>query len=405
MSKVEKKDEKSYSGYAGDLSPEQEKVLAEFRTLVLAEKIDEKKDDKTDKTEKTDKTDKKDEKKDKVERRPIDPVTDDFALLRFLRARKFDLKGASDMRTKHMVWRKKWDIDNYALGPKPPKYDLVQKVIPQSQNHGLDREGRPVTFEKYGRADAATMISLMTPEEYLRIHIYKFQHLLLKTEEASKKFGKNIETFTLVLDLEGIKMDTRKTNDFLTICSLNDADNYPERLGRMIIINTPWVFSFLWKIVAPFIDAKTKSKISIIYGNYTEDLLKYIPPETLPKEYGGSCSCKGSTSKCIPEYDLSDLRISDMSDVNGGDVDKVTIPAGKKHEIKLVAGAKGASVHWFFRVQGDYNITFRIEVAEEKKEKQVVRKVAKALADQGSHTIQFPATITVIFDNEFLFPS
>jgi len=304
------------------------------------------------------------------------------------------------MRTKHMEWRKKWDIDNYGNGPKPPKFDLVQKVIPQSQSHGLDREGRPISFEKYGRADAATMISLLTPEEYLRVHIYKFQNLLMKAEESSKTLDKNIETFTLVLDLEGIKMDTRKTNDFLTVCSLNDADNYPERLGRMIIINTPWVFSFIWKIVAPFIDAKTKSKISIVYGKYTDDLLKYIPMESLPKEYGGPCSCKGSSSKCIPEFDLSDLRISDMSDVNG-DVDKITVSAGKKHEIKLVAGPKGASVHWFFRVQGDYNITFRIEVSEEKKEKQVVRNVAKALADQGSYTIKVPANISVIFDNEF----
>jgi len=122
--------------------------------------------------------------------------------------------------------------------------------------------------------------------------------------------------------------------------------------------------------------------------------------ESLPKEYGGTCSCKGSSAKCIPEFDLSDLRISDMSDVNG-DVDKVTVGAGKKHEIKLTAGSKGASVHWFFRVQGDYNITFRIEVAEEKKEKQIVRTVAKALADQGSYTIKVPANITVVFDNEF----
>jgi len=233
------------------------------------------------------------------------------------------------------------------------------------------------------------------------VHIYKMQSLLAKADESSKKLGKNIETFTLVLDMDGVKMDTRKTNDFLTICSLNDADNYPERLGHMLIINTPWVFSVIWKIVSPFIDAKTKSKIHIIYGKYTEDLLKYIPAESLPKEYGGiSCSCQGS--KCIPEHDLSSLRISDMSDVSG-DIDKLVVANGKKFEVKLQAGAKGATVHWYFRVQGDYTISFRVEVDEQGKGKQVARNVVKVLADQGSYTVHAPATITVVFDNAFSF--
>jgi len=242
----------------------------------------------------------------------------------------------------------------------------------------------------------------MSPEEYLRVHIYKMQTLLSRAEESSKKLGKNVETFTLVLDMDGVKMDTRKTNDFLTICSLNDADNYPERLGHMLIINTPWVFSIIWKIVSPFIDAKTKAKIHIIYGKYTEDLLKFIPAESLPKEYGGSCECKGSAQKCITEHDITSLRISDMSDVSG-DIDKVTISAGKKFEVKLQAGAKGATAHWYFRVEGDYTVSFRVEIYEQGKPKHIARSVTKVLADQGSHTVHAPATIVIYFDNEFSF--
>ena len=38
-------------------------------------------------------------------------------------------------------------------------------------------------------------------------------------------------------------------------------DYYPERLGKLFIVNAPYIFMKVWKIIYPFIDNKTKKKV------------------------------------------------------------------------------------------------------------------------------------------------
>lgn len=40
--------------------------------------------------------------------------------------------------------------------------------------------------------------------------------------------------------------------------------NYPERLGRMWMINAPWLFSGLWRVIKKMLDKKTTDKV--IFG-------------------------------------------------------------------------------------------------------------------------------------------
>ncbi len=68
---------------------------------------------------------------------------------------------------------------------------------------------------------------------------------------------------------------------------------YPERLGRMYLINTNWLFTGVWRMVRPLLDPVTVEKIHVLGGNYQKDLLAQIPAENLPKEFGGSCQGEG----------------------------------------------------------------------------------------------------------------
>jgi len=38
-------------------------------------------------------------------------------------------------------------------------------------------------------------------------------------------------------------------------------DYYPERLGKLFIVNAPYIFMKVWQIIYPFIDNKTKKKV------------------------------------------------------------------------------------------------------------------------------------------------
>lgn len=68
-------------------------------------------------------------------------------------------------------------------------------------------------------------------------------------------------------------------------------DRYPETMGKFFIINVPWAFSAVWAIIKPWLDEVTVKKISILGGTYREELLKQIPIENLPRQFGGLCDC------------------------------------------------------------------------------------------------------------------
>merc|ERR1712137_1227717 len=68
---------------------------------------------------------------------------------------------------------------------------------------------------------------------------------------------------------------------------------YPERLGKMYIINAPWGFSGVFSMVKKFLDPVTSAKIHVLGSGYKTELLAQIPAENLPKDFGGSCDCPG----------------------------------------------------------------------------------------------------------------
>ena len=58
-------------------------------------------------------------------------------------------------------------------------------------------------------------------------------------------------------------------------------------MGKFYIINAPFLFTTVWSIVKGWLDPVTVSKIVILNKSYKDDLLKQIPAENLPKDFGG----------------------------------------------------------------------------------------------------------------------
>ena len=58
-------------------------------------------------------------------------------------------------------------------------------------------------------------------------------------------------------------------------------------MGRLYIINAPFLFSMLWGIAKGFLDEKTVKKISILGSGFKSDLLKTIDEQQLPTFLGG----------------------------------------------------------------------------------------------------------------------
>jgi hypothetical protein len=65
--------------------------------------------------------------------------------------------------------------------------------------------------------------------------------------------------------------------------TLNILQNhYPERLGRALVINVPFVIWGFFKLITPFIDPLTREKLK-----FNEDLRQHVPAGHLMKSVGG----------------------------------------------------------------------------------------------------------------------
>ena len=111
---------------------------------------------------------------------------------------------------------------------------------------------------------------------------------------CSRKAGQLLETCCTIMDLKGVGIGKAgQVYGYLQKVSGISQNYYPERLGKLYVINAPWGFSTVFSIVKGFLDPVTVNKIHILGAGYQKELLAQIPAENLPKHFGGKCECEG----------------------------------------------------------------------------------------------------------------
>jgi len=115
--------------------------------------------------------------------------------------------------------------------------------------------------------------------------------------------GERREQQVSIIDLNGLRMGDAMDStvqEFLKKIIKIDSDNYPEMSGKMFVVNAPFLFKSVWGIISSFMDARTRSKISMYGSNYKEALLECIREEDLPDFLGGKCACPGGCCQTSP---------------------------------------------------------------------------------------------------------
>ena len=210
-----------------------------------------------------------------------------YELLRFLRGSKWELDKAREMYRTYHTWRREKRIDTLYDPDVPPfNAELLGRIV-GSNAAGEDKEGRPLYIEKSGGLHVDGMLSLFTDEDIMRAHVWQQEHSCARAMETSKRLGKKVENFTQILDLDGLSSAHQRAIKFTKEIVAKDSIYYPERLGHLFVVNPPWIFPVLWKLVKGWIDPVTRAKIHVIKGDPKETLLEYIDASQLPAEVRG----------------------------------------------------------------------------------------------------------------------
>ncbi|KAF9259914.1 hypothetical protein L218DRAFT_963167 [Marasmius fiardii PR-910] len=227
----------------------------------------------------------------------VEERMNDATLLRFLRARKFDVALAKAMLLDCEKWRKEFGVDEINKDFDFKEKEEVDKYYPQFY-HKMDKEGRPMYIERLGKLDIKALYAITSQERQLKRLVWEYEKFLsTRLPACSEAVGNPVETSCTILDLHNVSLGNfYRVKDYVSQASSIGQNRYPECMGKFYIINAPYLFYTVWALIKPWLDEVTVAKIAILGSNYKEELLKQIPAENLPKDFGGTCECEGGCS-------------------------------------------------------------------------------------------------------------
>ncbi|KAJ8042971.1 SEC14-like protein 2 [Holothuria leucospilota] len=319
------------SGRVGDLSKEQAEKLAQFRENL----------------------------KDILQEKHTDHY-----LLRFLRARNFNLKKSEEMIRKCIDWRIKNKMSTFIQDNPLP--EAIDKYWPRGQS-GVDKEGNLIEITNIGSVDPRGVIYSLKSSEREKVFIYLIEIMYYNAKKNSEKQGRYIEGLTIILDVDGLgpsilwKPFISLFNEMMVVME----QYYPETVKRVFITRPPAMFPLAYSLVKPFLHEDTKKKVKVLKSssNWQATLLKYIDADQLPKHWGGTMVDPDGDPRCpsklvlggkVPEsYYMKDQLFEEET------LTKIVINSGGTKLLKYEVRVPESAVRYVFKTdEGD--ITFSI---------------------------------------------
>ncbi|KKK13806.1 hypothetical protein ARAM_005667 [Aspergillus rambellii] len=215
----------------------------------------------------------------------------DGLLLRFLRARKWDVKKALIMLISTIRWRlleAKVDDDimqhgehlaleqiagSNAAEKKQAEEFMKQFRLGKSFLHGVDKLGRPICIIR---------VRLHKPGDQGTESLDRYT--VFTIESARMMLAPPVETACIIFDMTNFALANMDYHPVKFMIKCFEA-NYPESLGVILIHKAPWIFSSIWNIIKGWLDPVVAQKIH--FTKSVEDLEQFIPKERIIKELEG----------------------------------------------------------------------------------------------------------------------
>ncbi|KAI9140807.1 CRAL-TRIO domain-containing protein [Paraphysoderma sedebokerense] len=193
-------------------------------------------------------------------------------LLRYLRARKFDVRAAFNMLLETSLWRSKSHLQ---LIIEKGERAIAKNLLASGEAfyYKVDKLGRPVIYINVKNH----LRSVNTQEELERFLKYQIEIGVIILKRPA-------DAATLVFNMNGMSINNMDIS-FVKYLSATMQAYYPESLGAALVVDAPWLFNGFWKVIQGFLDPKVQQKVHFIK---LSQLKNFIHEHDIPQDLGGT---------------------------------------------------------------------------------------------------------------------
>ena len=159
--------------------------------------------------------------------------------------------------------------------------------------YGIDHEAHPILWWKVTMLKDVKGINAAFSDfddwERASFQLSRTQRMVTNLwSNINRHYGCTVNTCFAVIDLNGGSVpDFYGNRGFIQWYVRSGSELFPETLYKVFIINAPWAFQMIWKVICKFLDEITVQKTAILGGDYLKEMVKFIDLEMIPKEFGG----------------------------------------------------------------------------------------------------------------------
>ncbi|GFY63772.1 alpha-tocopherol transfer protein-like [Trichonephila inaurata madagascariensis] len=206
----------------------------------------------------------------------LEPRLEEKFLVRYLRAKKYNVDKAYKTLLYYYYFKSKFAYIFTHFKPSQLKHVLEMNCLNLLPLR--DKDGASIGLLRMGEFDP----SKATPEEFVAAS-------LLCAEIGTDSEATLVCGSVAILDLKGVtfkKMLHFSSVRLLSLFTASLQDCIACRVKGLHVVNEPYYFSTIIKIIKPFLHKKIRDRVHH-HGSNLKSLHQHIPPEILPEYLGG----------------------------------------------------------------------------------------------------------------------
>lgn len=285
------------------------------------------------------------------------PEFTDFDYLRWLQGHDYKLDIVLPKLRHHFSFLRSYDFVNHS------EHTVLKKYWPAGLLGNSGKDDNMVFIQAHGKTDAEGIMKSASSTTIMKFLVHNMETLLNVLRDHEQKTGRQSGVL-LILDFDGLVLNEtliKVVKGPLRVLLTSYTQHYAEFMQKTICINLPSFVYYLYQLVKPVLQEKTRRKIIFMGSNWREEILEHIDSGVLPVHWGGTmtedaghdlmCKSKITVGSTV---DPCFYWTPNENDPAKNDLKVFIVQAWKYDYLTFYVENSGSILEWYFFANKDF---------------------------------------------------